>query len=134
MLPKSRKDKDSGFTRSRRKLLEGRTLGIYPEGTVNRNPKLLLRGYTGAARLSLVTGAPIVAAGIRFPGHPLDQPIPDGARFTIDIGAPIYPSKVNEIDIDAEMVRDWHHCIMRELSRLSHKEFQPQSTRRKLCP
>lgn len=127
-------DKDSGFTRSRRKLLEGGSLGIYPEGTVNRNPRALLRGYTGAARLSLVTGAPVVPAGVQFPGHPLDQPIPDGAPFIINIGAPLYPPKVNEIDIDAAMVRDWHHSIMREIARLSHKEFQPHSTRRKLCP
>lgn len=127
-------DKDSGFTRSRRKLLEGGSLGIYPEGTVNRHPRTLLRGYTGAARLSLVSGAPVVPAGIRFPGHPPDQPIPDGAPFTIDIGAPIRPPAVNEMEIDAAMVRDWHHSIMREIARLSHKEFQPQSTRKKLCP
>jgi 1-acyl-sn-glycerol-3-phosphate acyltransferase len=41
----------------------GDVLGIYPEGTRSRDG-LLHRGHTGVAQLALVTGAPIVPAGI----------------------------------------------------------------------
>ncbi|BCJ54645.1 hypothetical protein Asp14428_61200 [Actinoplanes sp. NBRC 14428] len=40
---------------------EGGVVVIYPEGTTTRDPQLWpMRGKTGAARLALVTGAPVV--------------------------------------------------------------------------
>jgi 1-acyl-sn-glycerol-3-phosphate acyltransferase len=40
---------------------EGSVVVIYPEGTTTRDPELWpMRGKTGAARLALVTGAPVV--------------------------------------------------------------------------
>jgi 1-acyl-sn-glycerol-3-phosphate acyltransferase len=42
-------------------LQQGGTVIIYPEGTTTREPDLWpMRGKTGAARLALVTGAPVV--------------------------------------------------------------------------
>ncbi|GAA1347816.1 lysophospholipid acyltransferase family protein [Falsarthrobacter nasiphocae] len=39
----------------------GEALIVYPEGTLTRDPGLWpMRGYTGAARLALATGAPVV--------------------------------------------------------------------------
>jgi 1-acyl-sn-glycerol-3-phosphate acyltransferase len=42
-------------------LREGGAVIIYPEGTTTKQPELWpMRGKTGAARLALLTGAPIV--------------------------------------------------------------------------
>jgi 1-acyl-sn-glycerol-3-phosphate acyltransferase len=51
---------------ARQHLIAGRSIGIFPEGTVNRDRSQLLRGRYGAARLSLETGVPVTPAGIRF--------------------------------------------------------------------
>jgi 1-acyl-sn-glycerol-3-phosphate acyltransferase len=43
---------------------QGRALMIYPEGTITRDPDLWpMRGKTGAARLTLTTGCPVVPVG-----------------------------------------------------------------------
>ena len=47
-----------------RVLERGELFGIFPEGTRSRDG-ILHRGHTGAARLALETGAPIVPVGIR---------------------------------------------------------------------
>src|SRR5262249_15944983 len=67
--------------RARRHLASGRSVGIFPEGEVNRDPDRMLRGRRGAARLSLETGAPVVPMGIRFPRHAPGRPINDHAMM-----------------------------------------------------
>src|SRR5262249_23634438 len=47
--------------RARAHLAAGRSVGIFPEGEVNRDPTRLLRGRRGAARWQLETAAPAVA-------------------------------------------------------------------------
>lgn len=50
------------------KLQNGGIVVIFPEGTRNRTGEpVLLRGKTGAARLALATGAPVVPIGITAP-------------------------------------------------------------------
>ncbi len=53
-------EKASPLEQARAHLKSGRSIGIFPEGTVNRDPLRLLRGRYGAVRLSLETGAPCV--------------------------------------------------------------------------
>lgn len=44
-----------------RAVREGKCVGIYPEGTVTREPDLWpMRGKTGAARIALETGCPVI--------------------------------------------------------------------------
>jgi 1-acyl-sn-glycerol-3-phosphate acyltransferase len=119
---------DPVFVRARRLLDAGRSVGIFPEGTVNRDPGRLLPGHPGAARLSLQSGRPLIPAGLRFPGHPPDQPIRDLSRFVLEIGEPLVPPPTERPGRPSpEEVRAWHDRLMRELSRLSGKAWEPRS-------
>lgn len=118
------------FERAARAIGAGRSVGIFPEGTTNRHPTRLLRGYDGAARLSLETGCPVVPVGVRFPGHPPDRPVPDRTPMEVVIGAPLVPAGPS-VEPGREEVRAWHGEIMREIGRLSGKHWEPESARRK---
>jgi 1-acyl-sn-glycerol-3-phosphate acyltransferase len=120
----------NAFEQGRAHLLAGRSLGIFPEGAVNRAPDRLLRGRHGAARLSLETGVPVVPAGIRFPHVDPGQPIPGGATMTVEIGAPLVPTKLAAGGrASLAEVRVWHATIMSELARLSGKRWSLSPTR-----
>ncbi len=118
------------FDRAARALHSGRSVGVFPEGTANRHPARLLRGFEGVARLSLTTGCPVIPAGIRFPGHPADRPIPDRAPMEIVVGEPLHPP--DPVSNPARgPLRAWHECIMRDIGRLSGKEWRTGATRKK---
>ena len=75
-------------------LRHGAALGIYPEGTRSRDG-LLHKGHTGVAQLALMSGSPVVPAGIV--GTDRIQPI--GARVprpfrkaTVRFGRPLDPT------------------------------------------
>lgn len=118
------------FERAECALKSGRSIGIFPEGTTNRHPTRLLRGFDGAARLSLTTGVPVIPVGVRFPGHPPDRPVRDRTPMELHAGEPLHPVDAGP-EPAREQVRDWHERIMRELARLSGKEWAAGSTRRK---
>lgn len=111
-------------------LRSGSSIGVYPEATMNRHPRRLLRGQTGAARLSLATGVPIVPAGISFPCEPRDRPIGDTARMVVELGEPLTPPEPRSAAGNDE-IRHFHHRLMREISRLSGKEWSPHARRRR---
>jgi 1-acyl-sn-glycerol-3-phosphate acyltransferase len=106
---------------ARRRLETGRSVGIFPEGTVNRAPHLLMRGLRGAATLSLETGVPVVPLGVRFPGGASSEFAP----FSLHFGAPLRPEP------GANDVADWHERIMRNISALCGKAWQPGNPRTK---
>jgi 1-acyl-sn-glycerol-3-phosphate acyltransferase len=111
------------FEQARAHLLAGRSIGIFPEGTVNRDPDRLLRGRRGAARLSLETGAPVVPMGIRFPTVPPGQPIPPDAAMELHIGAPLAPPGPPAEQAPLATVTAWHAAIMTAIARHSGKTW-----------
>lgn len=112
---------------ARRHIVEGRSLGMFPEGTVNRDPNRLLGGRSGAARLSLETGAPAVPMGIRFPGA-----LPGRAGvMEIFIGPPRHPPATNKIPAPLSAVREWHATLMTDIARLSGKAWSPRNGERR---
>ncbi len=114
------------LTRARLALEAGDSVGIFPEGRMNRNPSHLLRGSPGAARLSLESGKPIVPVGIRFPDHDPEKPIGDLEPMTFEIGAPLAPPmNTGGERAPAAAVRAWHDRLMSELARLSGKQWPP---------
>lgn len=80
-------------------LRSGGLIGIYPEGTINPDPTAgLLRGRSGAARLALATGAPIVPVGIagteiRWPKAGLTLRRPLRPTLALTFGAPIHAGR-----------------------------------------
>lgn len=118
---------DPVFVRARRLLDQGRSIGVFPEGTVNRDPLRLLPGHPGAARLSLQSGHPLLPTGLRFPDHPPDRPIGDRSRFVIEVGHKLTPPAIEKPGRPSpDEVRAWHDRLMQEISRLSGKAVRPR--------
>ena len=108
------------FERARRHLEAGRSVGVFPEATVNRNPDRLLTGRAGAARLSLESAVPIVPMGIRFPERDGTNPGP----MEVYIGSPLAPPVVSP-PVSVSEIRRWHGTIMTNIARLSGKDWMP---------
>jgi 1-acyl-sn-glycerol-3-phosphate acyltransferase len=123
-------DTISPMERARQHLIGGRSIGVFPEGTVNRDPLRLLRGRHGAARLSLETGVPIVPVGLRFPTVPGGAAIPEGSPMSIEIGEPLIPPAAAIPPAYAQLWA-WHERVMTTIGRLSGKswEFSAQEAR-----
>ncbi len=118
----------SAFARARDLLDGGASVGVFPEGTINRDAGRLLPGHPGASRLSLESGIPVIPVGIRFPGHPRDEPIRSSSRMALQIGEPLAPPPMPHGKRAAlAEVRAWHETVMRELARHSGKSFTPRS-------
>jgi 1-acyl-sn-glycerol-3-phosphate acyltransferase len=108
-----------------RVLSRGELFGIYPEGTRSRDG-YLHRGRTGAARLALRTGAPLVPVGIR--GTDLMQPT--GAKFPkpftacqVNIGAPIHVTRYLDREGDRMLLRQLTDEVMFEIAKLSGQTY-----------
>ena len=115
-------ERTPAFARAAERLAAGASVGIFPEGTVNRDPNRLLRGFHGAAQLSLTTGVPIVPAGIRFPQQRAAERIPELAPMGIEFGAPLVPPVAPDA-VNAAAIRAWHATMMQALARLSGKRW-----------
>ncbi|MBO0751064.1 MAG: 1-acyl-sn-glycerol-3-phosphate acyltransferase [Bradyrhizobiaceae bacterium] len=107
---------------ARRHLCSGRSIGVFPEGTVNRDPLRLKRGRPGAAQLSLETGVPVVPVGLRYPAVPHGLAIPEGSPMAIEIGTPLIPSAAGKPAYPE--IRAWHGRIMTAIARLSGKSWE----------
>lgn len=140
----------SAWERALRLLQAGRSVGVFPESTMNRNRNRMLRGRPGAALLALQAGVPLVPMGVRFDAEPADQPISDLERFSVHIGAPI---ETEHFAADAELSSDrtaddamgdeasrarlhsaskeLHQVLMRRVSELCGKTWRPGAARRK---
>jgi 1-acyl-sn-glycerol-3-phosphate acyltransferase len=114
---------------ARRRLRAGRSVGVFPEGTVNCDPLRLLRGLPGVAQLSLEEGIPVVPAGVRFPGHPTDRPISEQAKLEIHFGTALSPG--DETNAGLKATREWHARIMTAIAGLSGKSWSPSNPKRK---
>ena len=109
----------SSTEQARQHLIGGRSIGIFPEGTVNRDPECLLRGRFGAARLSLETGIAVVPTGLRFPAVPYGENIPELSLMDITFGPPLEPTP-------AMTLPAWHAAIMTAISVVSGKSWNHQ--------
>lgn len=113
------------------KIRAGASVGIFPESTMNRDPKRLLRGRTGAALLALKTGVPIVPVGIRFPHKDTESPIRDADVMSIEIHPPFELNSGPFENPDDDQIAAAHRQIMEEIARVSGKTWSPDAPLRR---
>jgi 1-acyl-sn-glycerol-3-phosphate acyltransferase len=106
-------------------LERGELFGIYPEGTRSRSGKLH-RGHTGAARLALRTGSPILPVGLVG----TREVQPPEARFPkpfrpvwVRIGRPVDPGHQPERVDDHRLLRQITDEVMFEIGTLSGQDY-----------
>ncbi len=107
-------------------LRRGELFGIFPEGTRSRDG-YLYKGRTGAARLSMETGAPIYPVGIRGTDHIQ----PPGAKFPkpftkcrIEIGPPIRPERYADRSEPHLAWRSMIDEVMFEIREMTGQEYR----------
>ena len=116
-----------------RVLERGELFGIYPEGTRSRDGRLH-KGHTGAARLALRTGAPLVPVGIigtrdiQPPGARVPRPF---AACIIRFGRPIDVTRHRHRVDDRLLLRQITDELMYEVRELTGQEYVDEyATRR----
>lgn len=108
----------------RRVLEEGKVFSIYPEGTRSPDGRLY-RGRTGIARLTLMTGAPVVPFAVIGTDkiQPGGKGMPRPGKVTIRFGEPMEFSRYDGMDRDRYVLRAVTDSVMTEVMRLSGQEY-----------
>lgn len=113
----------SALDQARAHLLCGGSVGIFPEGRVNRDASRLLAGRRGAARLSLELGVPLVPVGIRFARRgPAAGTVDSSSPMHLQFGEPMHPPVVSTRP-SRGLVSDWHAELMTAIAGLSGKHW-----------
>jgi 1-acyl-sn-glycerol-3-phosphate acyltransferase len=71
------------------RLEAGVSVGIFPEGTRNRNPHRMLRAKPGIGHIALATGVPVIPVGISFVVAARRGKPPLAGRMRITFGEPM---------------------------------------------
>ncbi len=114
-------DASQAFTSAVRAVEEGQLVAVFPEGTLTRDPDMWpMRGKTGAARIALATGAPVVPIG-QWGAHELLprytarlRPFP---RKTVHVwaGPPVDLDDLRGRTVDADVLHEATDRIMAAL-------------------
>ncbi|MFJ8001632.1 lysophospholipid acyltransferase family protein [Streptomyces sp. NPDC096310] len=108
----------------RRVLEQGQLFGIYPEGTRSPDGRLY-RGRTGIARLTLMTGAPVVPFAMIGTDklQPNGSGMPRFGKVTVRFGKPMEFSRYEGMDRDRYVLRAVTDSVMTEVMELSGQEY-----------
>jgi len=100
-------------------LESGNLFGIYPEGTRTRDGKLH-GGHTGVARISLISGAPVIPVGMigTYEILPRGAVKPNFGKAEISIGRPMDFSRYRGKENDRKIIRKITDEIMDEIGKL----------------
>jgi 1-acyl-sn-glycerol-3-phosphate acyltransferase len=111
---------ESSLERGREVLRSAALLGIYPEGTRSPDGRLY-RGKTGAARLAMRTGAPVVPIGVTGTREamPPGALLPRRGRVVVRFGPPLDFSHLHGRDNDRIVLREATDALMTEIGALS---------------
>jgi len=107
-----------------RVLDQGKLFGIYPEGTRSPDGRLY-RGRTGIARLTLMTGAPVVPFAMIGTDklQPDGRGIPRSGKVTVRFGKPMEFSRYDGMERDRYVLRAVTDSVMAEVMTLSGQEY-----------
>ena len=117
---------DNALDAAERVLRRGELFGIYPEGTRSRDG-MLYKGHTGAARLALKVGCPIIPVGIVGTREiqPPDTFFPKiGLSCSVKFGPPIHVGRYADRPDDHMAWREITDEVMFEIRELSGQEYR----------
>ncbi len=129
MIPIDRRGGDhatAALDAARHVLNLGGLFGIYPEGTRSRSGKLH-KGHTGAARLAIETGSPIIPVGLigTVDIQPPDSAKPNFFRtVNINVGKPIDVARYKNRIGDRAVYREVIDEVMFEIQTLCGQEYE----------
>lgn len=107
-------------------LRRGELFGIYPEGTRSRDG-MLYKGHTGAARLAMKVGCPIIPVGIIGTREiqPPDKVMPKiGLECTLRFGRPVTVDRYEDRTDDHMVWREITDEVMFEIRDLTGQEYR----------
>lgn len=120
--------KSLGALEHAREIIEnGELFGIHIEGTRSPDGRLY-KGHTGAARLALETGCPIVPAAI-IGSRELQRPgqvIPGKGSSKVVYGEPIAVEKTPADEVTHEQLRGLTDEVTRRIEAMSGQEYVPE--------
>ena len=129
-VPVDKGDGRTAFEAARRLLDDGRSITIFPEGAVSPFDGGFHRPRTGAARLALLTGAPIIPVGIHLDRERVKVVASSYSGITAvgtwylrgPYGMTVGKPMILRGDVeDRENVRAASERIMQRIARLSHR-------------
>jgi 1-acyl-sn-glycerol-3-phosphate acyltransferase len=106
------------------RIIAGEAVVIYPEGTITRDPQLWpMKGKTGAVRLALLTGAPLVpfaqwGAQEVIPPYRYRLKLLPRKTMQLSIGEPLDMSKYQNQPLTDELLAAATDELMQEISNL----------------
>lgn len=119
---------DDAMNTGVRILSEGKVLGVFVEGTRSPDGRLY-RGKTGAARMAMRAGVPIVPVGIigTDKSLPLDKTLPRPVKVRIRLGEPVemgpWAGRVGDRAAEREITDE----VMRRIQELTGQEYVPDT-------
>ena len=129
MIPIDRaggKKSEAALLAAEQVLQRGELFGIYPEGTRSRDG-MLYKGHTGAARLAMKVGCPIIPVGIVGTREiqPPDKVLPKpGLTCVVKFGQPIDPQRYADRGGDHMVWREMTDELMYEIRELSGQKYR----------
>jgi 1-acyl-sn-glycerol-3-phosphate acyltransferase len=110
-------------------LQEGGLVCVYPEGTRSPDGRLY-RGRTGAARLALAAGVPIIPVGTKGTAkiQPIGQPLPRLGQGPVSIkfGKPIDVTQWHGADSASTAAREITDTVMATIQQITGQEYVPR--------
>jgi 1-acyl-sn-glycerol-3-phosphate acyltransferase len=101
----------------------GDLLCLFPEGTRSPDGRLF-KGKTGAARMALEVGCPVIPAGLLGTEKvlPKNATVPRRTRVDVKFGQPMYVPK--EAREDAHLLRVFTDGLMQEIAQLTGQTYR----------
>lgn len=132
MLPVDRDAPGAAIRLAAQHIEQGETVGIFPEGTRNRGQAdRLLPGKTGVARLALLTGVPIIPAGLNVPaglstGEAVRNFLFTRTEARVRFGEPLRYPKTPQEQWTSELLERIVAEVMQSISELTGQAYTPR--------
>lgn len=123
-IPVARQSGDAGqaFEAACEAALAGECIGVYPEGTITKDPDgWPMRGKTGAARIALTTGVPVIPIGQWGAQEilpPYSAKLRLGRKATYKVGDPVDLSQWADQPMTSEVLQEATDAIMDAITSL----------------